>query len=171
MVLRPCRCFWLGGVAFDYGRSLHAKTVTQAALDAAPLAAAQAYRTESKSDSTAIGKAAFAANLKANLPGVKAKPKIKIKKKVVTASVNFKFETALIKLSGFKKVKIGGKSQVGLSGVGKAEVVFVLDYSSSMNDQCDAMRDTAISLVNSITNDQKSKNVKIGLVPFSNHAH
>ena len=57
------------------------------------------------------------------------------------------------------------------AGIGNAEIVFVLDYSSSMNGQYEAMRDATISLVNGITDNGLKTDVKIGLVPFANEVY
>ena len=40
-----------------------------------------------------------------------------------------------------------------------------------MNDQYEAMRDAAISLINTVTDNGNSPNVKIGLVPFARYVH
>ncbi|MEM7427604.1 MAG: pilus assembly protein TadG-related protein [Pseudomonadota bacterium] len=157
--------------AVDYGRALDAKTTTQSALDAAALATAKARKSMDDGPAIAEGVTAFQSNMAAGLPGVSATPAIAINDGTVTATVQFEFTTSLMRLAGINGIQVRNESRVGIQGLGKAEVVLVLDYSSSMLGQYEAMRDGAIGLINSITDDGASADIKTGLVPFSRYVH
>lgn len=120
-----------------------------------------------------IGQAAFDANFEASDYGVGAIPKITLTENSVKVTVDSKITTTLMHALGFKSLDVGVFSEAMLPTWIKAEVVLVLDYSSSMNSsgKYQAMRDAATDLVKALSQEGKSKDIKFGLVPFAEHVY
>jgi Flp pilus assembly protein TadG len=157
------------GMAVDVAVNYRLKAEIQSALDAAVLATAASGKDEATS--IAEGKAVFAANFDAEAAGFNVTPTITIGNGKVTGSVDTTMPTSFMKLAGVNDMDLTGLAEVVLPGLGKAEVAFVLDYSSSMDDQYEAMRDAVVALIDKITNNRTSSDVKIGLVPFAREVY
>ena len=155
------------GLAVDYSRALMARSHMQAALDAGTLAAARTEPGLSDAERIAIGTDVFEANFEGKFPGVTATPVFAINGQQVTGSATLNLDNAIMDVFGTPHTGVGVESEVMVPTIGQAEVVFVLDYSSSMNDQYAPMRDAVISLINTITLGGTSTDVKVGLVPFA----
>ena len=157
------------GMAVDIAMSYRYQAQVQSALDAAVLAAA----TSPLDDAAKIaqGKAVFNANFDSATTGFDATPIIEISDGKITGTVDAEMPTSFMKLAGVNSMDLTGLAEVVLPGLGNAEVVFVLDYSSSMNGQYEAMRDAVIGLVDTITQDRTSTSVKVGLVPFAKQVY
>ena len=69
------------------------------------------------------------------------------------------------------ETKVSALSEVDMGNSGKTEIVFVLDYSSSMNSKYAVMRDAVVSVINQVTNNQTNPDTKIGLVPFARQVY
>jgi hypothetical protein len=74
-----------------------------------------------------------------------------------------------MRLAGIDYTAIGADTRVNLHVDRPAEVVLVLDYSSSMNSQgkWQAMRDAALDLVDVLSKQQTNDQIKFALVPFA----
>ncbi len=147
------------GMALDYSNMLRMRHDLANALDATALAAA----TSAPSEMQQIANDVFAANFDSASYGVSLTPTITVSGEALSASANVDYSS--IWMISSKRV-ISGFSQVRLADTQNAEIVFVLDYSSSMNSMYAAMRDASVSLVKTLTKNMTSTDVKIGLVPF-----
>ncbi len=157
------------GMAVDFVHGHTFKTKIQGALDAAVLATAASDLDES--GRIAQGEAVFHANFDSAAAGFTITPVITISDATVTGTADGNMPTSFMQLVGYGELPVSGLAEAKIPGIGKAEVVFVLDYSSSMGDQYEAMRDAAISLIEEITNNLTATDVKIGLVPFAREVY
>ena len=161
------------GAAVDIARAYVVQTKMQASLDAAALAAAAITNTNDD-DRLEAAKLAFQANYPAPRLGENlAQPKFEIEDGVVVASVAGSLDTTLMAVAGIKKMDIGVSTEITVPGLKDGEIVLVLDYSGSMNrnGKYQTMRDAAIDLVETLSDEGKNDQVKVGLVPFSQHVY
>ena len=161
------------GAAVDIARAYVVQTKMQASLDAAALAAAAVTNTNDD-DRLEAAKLAFQANYPAPRLGENlAQPKFEIEDGVVVASVAGSLDTTLMAVAGIKKMDIGVSTEITVPGLKDGEIVLVLDYSGSMNrnGKYQTMRDAAIDLVETLSDEGKNDQVKVGLVPFSQHVY
>ncbi len=160
------------GAALDYMRAYTAQSRLQHALDSAALAAASA-RGLTDSERIELAVAAFNANYPAEKLGVPAAPDIRIGDGTVVARARAELPTTLMNIVGIDTLSVGSNSEVTLPGVKDAEIALVLDYSESMNQRgkYQAMRDAAIKLVDTLSQQRRDETVKFGLVPFSHHVY
>ena len=159
------------GISVDYARAYSARTLLQSALDSAALAAAIAKTQETDAESIARGEQVFTANFDGKLNGVTATPQIVINGQQVTATASVNMPNIFMGAFGYNFSGVGTRTEVMVPSMGKAEIVFVLDYSSSMDDQYEPMRDAAIAMIEKITLNQTNPDVKIGLVPFAKYVY
>lgn len=155
------------GLAVDYSRALMARSHMQSSLDAGTLATARTEPGLSDAERIAIGKDVFEANFEGKFPGISATPQFMINGQQVTGTATMNLDNAIMGVFGTPETLLGTEAEVVVPTIGQAEVVFVLDYSSSMNDQYEPMRDAVISLIDTITLNRTSTDVKVGLVPFA----
>ncbi|MEM7427844.1 MAG: TadE/TadG family type IV pilus assembly protein [Pseudomonadota bacterium] len=161
------------GMAIDYGQAVQNNSGLQHVADAAALAAASMKHGTDK-ERIQRGKDVAVANLEALGMANSANIDIRILDDKIVAEAKGEVKTSLLKLIGHKGIKMGAIAEVPLAGIGNAEVVLVLDYSGSMNSRgkYQAMRNAAIDLVNTLTQDgDVTDRVKFGLVPFSHHVY
>ncbi len=158
------------GAMVDISRISSASSQVQEATDSAALAAATFNGTNAQK--IAEGENYFQANMYADVASFNPSVTINISAQgVVTASATGMYPTAFMAVGGYSAHLVTGFSEVKMAGIGQAEIVFVLDYSSSMDDQYDAMRDAVIGLINTLTDNQTNTDVKIGLVPFAGEVY
>lgn len=159
------------GLAIDFARAYSARSNLQQAADAAALATASAI-TFGYENAEQIAQDTFAANLKQGFPGA-AVPKITIQDDGVIVSVDTSLPTVIMGIIGDDSMPIGVTSVVNLATIGNAEIVLVLDYSSSMNSKgkYQTMRDAAVDLVETLTKGGKNDKISFGLVPFARHVY
>lgn len=159
------------GAAVDYSRMSSAHSQVQEAVDTAVLAAAAFEGSDDQR--IAHGIDVFEANMATDFAGFKPAIKITISPEgLVAGSAHGDLESTFLGIAGIMQTGINGYAEVRTGGsMDKAEIVFVLDYSSSMTGQYEAMRDAAISLINKITANGSNKNIRIGLVPFSREVY
>lgn len=136
------------GLAIDFGQSVRTKSDIQLALDAAALATATQTGMED-ADRIAFGELMFHQNFDSQAHGVNATPNIQIVSNKIVASATATLNNSFMKLAGHSGTDVATSVEVPLAGIAKAEVVLVLDYSSSMNSagKWQAMRDAAVDLV------------------------
>ncbi len=160
------------GTAVDFARGYLVQTRLQAALDAAALAAASA-RNISDEERIELGEKVFAANYKPGGLAGAAAPIITLVDGSVSATVDTNIQTTLMNVAGVTELSIGTTTQITIPESRNAEIALVLDYSGSMNwnGKYQAMREAAIQLVNTLSEDGDSETVKLGLVPFSHHVY
>lgn len=160
----------LVGMAIDYSHRSKVHTEIQVAIDAAVLATATSTGTDLERKQ--LGKKIFKNNFTPP-KGVKVKNvKFRLKRDgTVVGTVKSKINATVLQVLGFDKLKLVNKAEANTGGIGRAEIVFVLDYSSSMNGQYVEMRDAAISLIDEITKNGANREIKIGLVPFAEHVY
>jgi len=158
------------GAMVDISRISSASSQVQEATDAAALAAATFGGTNAQK--IAEGENYFQANIYQDLASFSPTVTININAQgVVTANSTGMYPTAFMAVGGYSQHEITAFAQVQMAGIGPSEIVFVLDYSNSMADQYDAMRDAVIGLINTLTNNQTNPDVKIGLVPFAGEVY
>lgn len=158
------------GVAVDYSGKYRFESRLQEITDASALATASFSGTDA--EKVAHGVAMFEAMTTEFSEEVGANITIDIlPSRKVVASAEAAYSTNFMMISGHESMAVDGYAEVNLAGIGKAEIVFVLDYSSSMDDQYEAMRDAVINLINTTTSNLTDTNVKIGLVPFAREVY
>lgn len=163
----------LVGAAIDYGRGFGARTSMQGALDSALLAAATAQNM-SDSERLAFAEQVFAANYSAMGRGGSASPTFTMSSDgSIAGSATANLDTSILGVIGIDKLPVGVSSAVKVPSKMAAEIVFVLDYSGSMNSRGKyrAMRNAAINLINEISDNGENDKIKVGLVPFAEHVY
>jgi Flp pilus assembly protein TadG len=160
------------GTAVDFARGLIVQTRMQSALDAAALSAAIAGNLTDE-ERIALGEQMFAANYQPGPLGGTATPSFSFEDGVVVASVDSSIDTTLMNVAGITELSVGSSTEISIPGMLDAEIALVLDYSGSMNrnGKYQAMREAAISLVETLSDDGESDRVQFGLVPFSHHVY
>ena len=192
----------ISGMAVDYNRKIEAQSVTQAALDGAALAATAAHNSgENKAAYEQAAQDFFDHNKPSNLIG---NPEVDIvvnyAKGTMVATVDAAIPTTLTKIFGYETMPltndhkgavdddgdpIGGSFGATISLPAftvehKGEIVFVMDYSGSMNRNARGgggerkyitMRNEAAKLVNALSQAKTSDYVKFGVVPFSSEVY
>lgn len=162
---------FIGG-AVDYGRAYIVKARLQEALDSAVLAAG-ATTTLTNDERIAYAKKLFDANYPAKEMGIAAEPVITISEEgVIKGTVTANLDSAILGVIGIDNIDVGAASEASIVSVLAGEIVLVLDYSGSMNEgrgkkKYKVMRDAAIDLIDTLSEDGKNDKVKFGLVPFS----
>lgn len=164
------------GTAVDLSRLNTAQTQIQGAIDAAALTGAS-LKNKSDAERIAAAQKSFAAN---TTFGVASKMSPAATFKVVDgkmiADADIDVPSAFMHFAGIDVMQGNAYAEVNILSDKKAEIVMVLDYSGSMKDPVDGktkykvMRDAAIKLVEDLSKSDPD-NVKIGLVPFSNHVY
>ncbi|HUR42609.1 MAG TPA: vWA domain-containing protein [Aestuariivirga sp.] len=155
------------GMAIDYLRAARVQTELQAALDSAALAAAMA-EPDGPDKQKSAGVTYFKSNF-ATAGFASVEPTITVNKTTVIATATLNYPTAFMGLAGIESMEIGGFAEVEPSKENNVEVVLVLDYSGSMedNDKYIRMRDAAGKMVSELTAGAKDSTRKFGIVPFS----
>jgi hypothetical protein len=165
--------FGMVGAAVDYMRMSAARAHNQTVLDGAAMAGAVA-RASSFKDREAIALKYFNENYDGSAAGNRRPtPQFKLEHGVFTARIEDRIETSLLGVLGFKELSFAARSDVKLKSFGPAEVVMVLDYSSSMldNDKWIVMRTSALKLVEDLSGGSNNPDVFFGLVPFAGHVY
>ena len=160
------------GCAIDIARAHIVQTRLQAALDASALAAASAIGLTDEERVT-MGEALFSANYPEEKLGMPATPVFDIENGMVVASVDAELSTTLMTIAGINEIDVSTSTEITIPSLKDGEIVLVLDYSGSMNSngKYQAMRDAAIDLVETLTEEGENEEVKFGLVPFSHHVY
>lgn len=160
------------GCAIDIARAHIVQTRLQAALDAGALATAAAVGL-TEEERIEKGKLTFAANYPSKSLGTPSAPSFVIDDGTVVASVDANLPTTIMQLAGISELDVSTSTEITVPSLKNGEVVMVLDYSGSMNSKgkYQAMRDAAINLVETLTDDGENEDVKFGLVPFSHHVY
>lgn len=169
------------GAAVDFGRWLHARDQTAAALDAAVLAGGRTLHVErdnKNAESLAIAAAQkfYAQNVASRLPvsGDDVKFSINSDGKGVSATGNAYIDTPFLHFAGIERLPLLSESQTKLDGGassvfgtrGDVEVSVMLDVTGSMAGQrLKDLKDSAKDLVSVVLT--AGSQSKIAIVPFS----
>ena len=159
------------GAAVDYLGANQARTQLQAALDGAAMAMATATD-KTDSEREALGLEFLVSNLE-GFDLAKVDARIKISKDAIIVSAAYPYPTSFMGLAGIDAVPIERQSQVMGSRDLNAELVMVLDYSKSMDDDDKyiRMREAASEMIDQLVAGKGDASVKVGLVPFSSMVH
>ncbi len=171
MTLVPVIAVVAGGL--DFSRSLNVKAKMQSALDSALLAAAT-MPGATNDQRLAHANKVFDANMNNGDNAGSASAQIAISNQgTITGTANASVPTTLLGIIGMDAVDIDAKSEVRLASGIEAEIVFVLDYSGSMDSRgkYQAARKAATDLIDLLSNEGQNKKVRFGLVPFSKHVY
>ncbi len=165
----------LAGGVVDYGTALRVKSELSATLDAALLAATQAYALDDTVDTTKMvndfveknysdaGKKLLSTSLVVNDPTISAEGEM-------TARLDVKVPTSFLKLVGFNEFDFSVSSSAMVGGQ-SLEVAVVLDNTGSMSGaKLNALKDAATDLVDNLIQDGKDT-VKMSLVPFADYVN
>ena len=165
----------LAGGVVDYGTALRVKSELTATLDAALLAATQAYALDDSVDTVKIvndfisknytlsGKTLLSSSLVVNDPTISEDGEM-------TAQLDVKVPTSFLKLVGFTEFDFSLNSSAIVGGQ-SLEVAVVLDNTGSMSGaKLTALKDAASDLVENLIQDGKDT-VKMSLVPFADHVN
>jgi Flp pilus assembly protein TadG len=166
----------LAGGAVDYAKTLRVKSELMATLDAAVLAATQAYALDDSVDTAKIvrdfidknytksGKRLFSSDLVVHDPVISEDGELKV-------NLDVRVPNHLLTVIGFDSFDftIGSAARVGGR---KLEVALVLDNTKSMtwNAKLEALKSSAHLLVDKLMVDGKD-NVKVALVPYADYVN
>ena len=172
----------LSGGAVDFSQRADTRTKLQSAADSAALAAARAVQAGKESGGVKWGKLkkeaeTIAANVfaatTAHIPGAPGRrPMIKVKRDSVTVNANSDVPTSFLGVLGISKLRAEVHAEVGIPDPVSVEIVLVLDYSKSMeqNDKYIRMTTAARTFVDRIAV-ERGQRTKIGIVPFSEYVY
>lgn len=151
------------GLSVDYGRAHASRTQLQSAVDAAALAGA--IHPSSEIDDI---KAAATRQFATNFPRSGVSLDVLFEGGAIRVTAGHTQQNAFLPLLGFNETPVEVTAVVPRVR-GKAEVVLVLDYSDSMNDNNKyvRMRDAAKEMVDVISDNGRNDEVKFALVPFA----
>ncbi len=165
----------LSGGAVDYGTALRVKSELSATLDAALLAATQAYALDDSVDTKKIvnefitrnytlsGKTLLSSSLTVSDPTISDDGEM-------TAQLNVKVAANFLKLVGFPEFDFSLSSSAIVGGQ-SLEVAVVLDNTGSMSGaKLAALKEAATDLVENLIQDGKDT-VKMSLVPFADYVN
>jgi hypothetical protein len=157
------------GVGVDFARRHDMRTPLQEAADAAAIAAARNADLSSGEIDALVDKI-IANNFR--LDNVVDADVARVPKaNSVEIVINGKIETSFLKIAGFRHLDVGVRAEAALPKATEIEVVFVLDYSSSMSDQYEEMRDAAVALVDALDADATGASFEAAVVPFAAYVH
>ncbi len=162
------------GAAVDYSRASSAKSVIQAATDAAALAAVKDLNL-SKSEIENIVMQYLTANGIDKALAHLTEVTVEHDRKTGTVSVRVdgSLDTSLMQLAGIKNMDIGGYSEVQAGG-NALEVALVLDNTFSMtaSGRIDALKTASHAMVNELfASAGNGSDIKVSLVPFSEYVN
>lgn len=158
------------GIAIDFSGQTSAKNSLQSSLDAGLLAATSIETTDTN-ERKAFGQEVFLKNISQKTDIIS--PSISI---AISSSGEYDgtasgiYTPIFMKAFGYHSLPISVKAST-ISVSSSAELVMVLDYSSSMNGQYEAMRDAAIDLVEDISGNKTRTDIEFGLVPFAEEVY
>ncbi len=162
--------FGVVGAAIDYASAHSTRTYLQNAADSAALAAVKT-RDDATPGPHSVAQATFNANSNALPFPASINYNLLKTDDAATVRVQATLETSFLNLIGFPEFSVDVTARAVRPGF-DAEIVLVLDYSSSMDgSKYESMRDGAIDLVKLLTDNLTSPRVKIGLVPFAEEVY
>lgn len=163
------------GAAIDMVRANQARTILQAAADAAALAGAASGKTTDEALTKIVKDYVKTNGAEDVLTSVnKMKQNLDKTKRTFEVTIDGKLKTNFMFLGGVSEMDISAYSLVELGGNG-LEVVLALDNTESMNyeGRMPALKTAAKSLVDTVLDAASDTGayVKVGIVPFSNYVN
>src|SRR5690606_11851523 len=160
------------GAAIDYSRAVNVRTKIQGAIDAAALAAASSLNA-TDAERIALAQSVFDANFPVGVTGIDVDPDIRIENDAVVVTVDAALPTAIMNIAGISTLDVATTTEVKIPTMIDGEIVLVLDYSMSMqdNNKYKAMREAAVDMINTLSKNGANDKIKVGLVPFSGHVY
>ncbi|NWG72631.1 MAG: VWA domain-containing protein [Parvularculaceae bacterium] len=166
-----------GGAGLDFARTIHARTVTQEAADAALLRAAR-LRGENPSLSDAELDAAARAifdKATASIVGLAVSGfdvTYDAAAGTYSLTLDAQMPTKLVSAVGFRTADLSALSEVKLGAPPYVEVALALDNTGSMNKngKLDSLKKSASALVETLFAAEGAE-VKVGLVPFGQYVN
>ncbi|MCP4934725.1 MAG: VWA domain-containing protein [bacterium] len=166
----------LAGGVVDYGKALRVKSELVVALDAAVLAATQAYALDNSVDTEQIindfitrnysdsGKTLLSSYLVINTPKIDENEQLSVQ-------LDVKVPTDFLKLVGFKEFDFSLNASAVIGGM-ELEIALVLDNTGSMSgSKIRTLRSAASDLVDKLIPDGGTDKVQIALVPFAEYVN
>lgn len=166
----------LAGSVVDYGIALRVKSELTNTLDAALLAATQAYALDESVDTSKIindfvaknytdsGKVLLSTNLVVNNPTISDDGEM-------SAQLDVKVPTNFLKLVNFDVFDFSITSSARVGGQ-SLEVALVLDNTLSMKGaRLTALKEAAGDLVNSLMGENGNDNVRLSLIPYADYVN
>lgn len=167
----------LAGGAVDFAHRANVRADLQTSSDAAALAVARSLQSsqllpgdegweEAKANAITIGHAMFNADFTAE--GIEGFPEFIIDGTNVRVTADVSVHTSFLGILGMETLPAGAESEVGVPDPISVEMVFVLDYSKSMeeSDKYVRMSEATRSFIAKVA-EERSQRTKIGIVPFS----
>jgi Flp pilus assembly protein TadG len=161
------------GAAIDFSRANHARTVLQAAADAAALGGGSSKDKSDAQLQSLVEQYLDVNNAKAVLEHVsKIEQALDPEKGTFEVKISGKMKTSFMVIGGITEMDIGVSSQVNV-GSEALEVAMVLDNTGSMSGVKIAnLKSAATNLVDILEKETSSNaDVKIGLVPFAEYVN
>ncbi len=162
------------GVAVDYSRASSAKSMIQAAADAAALAAAKDPNISEARAKDIVSHYLAANGIDTAVAHVN-EVNVEYDKKTGSIAVQVigEMDTSIMKLAGINSMDIGGISEVQAGG-NALEVVMVLDntFSMSAGGRMPALKTAAHAMLNELfDNASYGVDIKVSIVPFSDYVN
>jgi Flp pilus assembly protein TadG len=162
------------GAAIDMVRANQARTILQAAADAAALAGASSGKTTDVALNKIVKDYVKTNGAEDVLTSVKkVKQSLDKTKRTFTVDIDGKLKTNFMLLGGISEMDISAKAEVNIGG-NALEVALVLDNTASMNSEgrLDALKVAAKDLVKEVLSAKDTgAYVKVGIVPFSDYVN
>lgn len=163
------------GCAIDFSRLIQARSLAQAALDQASLAAALAPDTTQDTLTKVAGNILAASGSRdATRPVTLKGVTYRSGDNAVELSASGSVAASLLNLVGFSELTFSVSSTAIRPGNSTIEVALVLDNTYSMSDtdgsgtkKIDALKVAAADLVTALKKDDSKGQIKIGLVPYA----
>ncbi len=163
------------GMAIDYGRASHRRTILQTSLDSAVLAAGRAYQVSGDPSNAEIAAAEYFGVGMKGIEGVEIlKNTADVDNSSMTFSAKVSVETTFVRILGYDAIEVSSsaESMLAKGGIDKnLEISLMLDITGSMCSPCSKlndMKDAAKDLVNILVqSDQSEYTSRVALVPFS----
>ena len=158
------------GVAVDFVRKANFAAAAQEAVDAAALAAANNLTLDDAELETLISKM-VAANRGAAAALFDVDVTRAEKAESIEVRLAGKMSTTFLRVAGMPELDVSVVAEAALAKAKQVEVVLVLDYSSSMADIYDEMRDAALELIDAFEADTTGAAYEIAVVPFARYVY
>ncbi len=169
----------LAGGAVDFAHRANVRADLQTSSDAAALAVARSLQSsqllpgddgwdEAKATAIALGNSMFDADFA--VEGIEGQPEFTIDGTIVRVDANVGIRTSFLGVIGIETLEAGASAEVGIPDPINVEMVFVLDYSKSMeeSDKYVRMSNAARDFIRKVA-EERSERTKIGIVPFSEY--
>jgi Flp pilus assembly protein TadG len=152
------------GIALDFAHASYIRTSLQHALDSAVLAASASH-VQTEEEAEALIHEYMASNWKQKFPTLAVDIKPKVGEDNVTGVATTQVPTLLMGILGIKEIGVR-VSSTATASIDKIEVAMVIDNSSSMRSNLDLLKNSLLSVVETLNN-SLSSDIKYAIVPYS----